>query len=114
MKKITGLFNGADLITKGLDQKTMLKHCESICVVIGDGRHRSAPQLSIPGEATARTAKLLAAILAVQPIGCGGFEMVAGPTPRQTTQQSAPLYADPFVIFLVLLFILQAAMFMRL
>ena len=49
VNKIKGVFNGADLMTKGLDQKTMLKHCDSMCVAMKDGRHHSAPQLSTPG-----------------------------------------------------------------
>ena len=48
VNKIKGLFKGADLMTKGLDSKTMTKHCESMCVTLEGGRHHSAPQLSIP------------------------------------------------------------------
>ena len=102
-------------MTKGLDLKTMTKHCESMCVTLEGGRHHSAPQLSIPAEATARTAKLLAAVLAVLPVGCGGFDLVAATPTRRTAKQADVLYwADPFLIIMVLLFLLQAGLFMKL
>ena len=79
-----------------------------------EGRHPSAPQLSIPAEATARTAKLLAAVLAMMPKCCGSFELVvAAPVGHQEAQPSVPLYADPFVMLLALLFIMQAWMFVK-
>ena len=40
--------------------------------------------------------------------------VAAAPTRRQAMQSGVPLDADPFVIFLVVLFLLQAAMFMAL
>ena len=59
--KIRGTVNGADLMTKGLDQATMLRHCEGMGISLSTGRHKAAPQLSVPSEATAHIARLLAA-----------------------------------------------------
>ena len=50
----------------------------------------------------------------MMPKCCGSFELVvAAPVGRQEAQPSVPLYADPFVMLLALLFLMQAWMFMK-
>ena len=79
-----------------------------------EGRHHSAPQLSIPTEVTARTAKLLAAVLAVMPACCGGYEVALSSSAHgraEKTTGDVLAYPDPFVLIMVMMFIVQALLF---
>jgi hypothetical protein len=102
--KIKGMVNSADLMTKGLDQVTMLRHCAGLCIYLMGGRHAKAPQLSVPSESTARTARLLAALAAVLP--AAGLAEEAQLEDTQSTWN-----VDPMMIILTFLIIAQAILF---